>query len=156
VAVAEGHAARRRLVEWLPWLVVAAALATSMATEAPARLGFTPCVFRNLTGLPCAGCGMTRGFVAMGHGHVLAAWRHNALAPLIYAAAWAYLVGFLIGRGLAGRSWPRPSPRARRLLYAGVLALVAASWGLSLHRYSTGALPASKPLVPWFVERLAF
>jgi Protein of unknown function (DUF2752) len=42
------------------------------------------CTFRNLTGLRCPGCGMTRSFVYMGHLDPLAAFRMHLLGPLLY------------------------------------------------------------------------
>ncbi|MDA7979321.1 MAG: DUF2752 domain-containing protein [Pirellulales bacterium] len=35
------------------------------------------CWFRNLTGYDCPGCGMSRGFVAIAHGHFTIAWKLN-------------------------------------------------------------------------------
>lgn len=35
------------------------------------------CTFRRLTGVPCPGCGLTRSFISLGHGQLLAAWRYN-------------------------------------------------------------------------------
>jgi hypothetical protein len=35
--------------------------------------------------MPCAGCGLTRAFVALGHGHVHAALDFNLLSPLLFA-----------------------------------------------------------------------
>lgn len=52
---------------------------------------FTICGFKNLTGLPCPGCGLTHSFCAMGKGHLLAAFGFNLLGPvlfLIFALVW--------------------------------------------------------------------
>ncbi len=35
------------------------------------------CTFRRMTGLDCAGCGLTRCFIALGHGDVALAWKYN-------------------------------------------------------------------------------
>lgn len=43
------------------------------------------CVWRLTTGLPCAGCGLTRGFAALTHGHVGAALDFNLLTPFVLA-----------------------------------------------------------------------
>ena len=42
------------------------------------------CSFRRCTGMDCAGCGLTRCFIAMGHGDVPRAWSYNpAGAPAV-------------------------------------------------------------------------
>lgn len=42
------------------------------------------CLYRRLTGVECGGCGLTRAFVQLGHGHVEAALRLNPVAPLLF------------------------------------------------------------------------
>jgi hypothetical protein len=52
---------------------------------------FTICGFKNLTGLPCPGCGLTHSFCAMGKGDVLRAFGYNLLGPplfLVFALLW--------------------------------------------------------------------
>lgn len=41
------------------------------------------CMIRQVTGWECPGCGLTRAFLAMFHGHWKAAIEFNALAPVI-------------------------------------------------------------------------
>jgi len=38
-----------------------------------------PCAWKNVTGLPCPGCGMTRSTLALMNGHFLESLRYNAL-----------------------------------------------------------------------------
>ena len=45
---------------------------------------FTICLFKNLTGMPCPSCGMTRAFLFLGHGQISKA---NALNPLALPVA---------------------------------------------------------------------
>ena len=135
------EAPRPRAETW-PAALIAVVLIASALTEAPAHLPFTPCIFRNLTGLPCPGCGMTRGFVAMGHGRIGDAWRANPLAPFAYVFACGYLVLFVLGRrfpALAER-W-RVSERVRWSIYAAVLLAVLASWSITLARCFAGGSP---------------
>lgn len=47
---------------------------------------FTVCGFKNLTGLPCPGCGLTHSFCALGKGNLLGAVAFNALGPLLFLA----------------------------------------------------------------------
>lgn len=42
------------------------------------------CSFRRMTGMDCAGCGMTRCFISLGHGDVLGAWNYNPAGILLY------------------------------------------------------------------------
>lgn len=126
---------RRWWGPWLFWTLAVGAVGASMLIEAPARLGFTPCIFRNVTGLPCPGCGMTRGFVAMGHGRVAEAWGVNLLAPAFFALCCAYVVWLPLSTLWPAVRWRRPSDGVRRAFLAVVLVLIAASWALSLRRH---------------------
>jgi|GEM_PF-36341 len=79
----------RLLQPWLPLFVLAGLLlAAFLAT--PGKTSWLPgCQFNLLTGLYCPGCGSTRAYHALTHGHLLAALRMNALAvsvlPLLIA-----------------------------------------------------------------------
>jgi hypothetical protein len=86
------------------------------------------CVFRTLTGVPCATCGMTHAFVYMAHGRIAEAFRWSPLGALLAAAVWIFAVADLL-RVAAG--WPFPAiPRrlVRPALYAGAAALIV-NWG---------------------------
>jgi hypothetical protein len=91
------------------------------------------CPMRVLAGIPCATCGMTHAFVYLAHGHVADAFRWSPLGAALAAALWAYAVADGV-RVLAG--WPLPalSQRlARRIVFSGVVALLA-NWAyLLLH-----------------------
>ena len=54
-------------------------------------IGSYQCPFLYWTGLPCAGCGMTRAFFALFHGRIGEAFRENALF-LLPLGFWLYLV----------------------------------------------------------------
>lgn len=52
---------------------------------------FTICGFKNFTGLPCPGCGLTHSFCALGKGDLLSAFSFNLLGPplfLVFALIW--------------------------------------------------------------------
>lgn len=62
---------------------------------------FPDCPLRELSGLNCPGCGLTRGFHALFHGDVLAALQFNLLLPL-YLLFFGYLfvsLALVVGRG---------------------------------------------------------
>ncbi len=42
------------------------------------------CAWRNLTGVGCPGCGMTRCFISLAHGDILRAWRFNPAGFLAF------------------------------------------------------------------------
>lgn len=51
-----------------------------------------PCVFRELTGVPCPACGLTRSVCETAHGRLAEAFAYHYLGPLVYLAAWIILV----------------------------------------------------------------
>jgi len=55
-----------------------------LASHDPSTPGFYPiCLFHELTGLHCPGCGSTRAAYALLHGDLLLAMHRNALAVLL-------------------------------------------------------------------------
>lgn len=42
------------------------------------------CFFRNVTGLPCPGCGITRAVVSCAHGDLVHAIAYHPLGPLVF------------------------------------------------------------------------
>lgn len=70
-------------------LVVALSFTLSPTTEAVSLFGIdvpTLCLWRNLTGISCPGCGLTRSFTFFAHGHVGEAFQMHALGPLLFVA----------------------------------------------------------------------
>ena len=72
----------------LAGIVAVAGLAAVIFFFNPATHHFYPvCQFHRLTGLNCPGCGMTRSFYALLHGHWTEALRDNALLVIGLAVA---------------------------------------------------------------------
>ncbi|HKA20536.1 MAG TPA: DUF2752 domain-containing protein [Blastocatellia bacterium] len=59
---------------------------TSVLLRPPATDYFTLCGFKNLTGLPCPGCGLTHSFCALAKGDVGDAFGFNLLGPVLFLA----------------------------------------------------------------------
>lgn len=122
---------------WVVWAGLTAVLLLSVVWR-PSEDGPVLCPFRALTGLPCPGCGMTRGFCALGDGDVRAAFGYNALSPALYLVAIAAWVGAgarMLGRplpALARLRWWATRPTVGFAMIAAVLAwwAVRLIWGL--------------------------
>jgi Protein of unknown function (DUF2752) len=99
--------------------------------------GLPLCLFRELLGLPCPGCGMTRALHALAHGEVAAALRYHPLAPLVVAQSLALWMFW--GLHVRDRRLAASVPRGRwfSLLYANG-AIFLALW---VGRLAAGTLP---------------
>jgi hypothetical protein len=66
--------------------VFAASVLLPLPRGRSGQIGRLPsiCLFYHLTGLPCPGCGLTRSFVSLGHGHLLEALHWHPLGPAIF------------------------------------------------------------------------
>jgi hypothetical protein len=63
--------------------LLAVFLASVLFTPPDAQY-FTICGFKNFTGLPCPGCGLTHSFCALGKGEFINAFAFNWLGPLLF------------------------------------------------------------------------
>ncbi|MCX6895067.1 MAG: DUF2752 domain-containing protein [Verrucomicrobia bacterium] len=93
-----GTPARRN---WLPVAIVAGALAVLFFFNPSEHGFFPPCLFHELTGWNCPGCGATRAAHALLHGRLAEAWRDNALL----VAALPRLAGFAVFRRRGRAAW---------------------------------------------------
>jgi hypothetical protein len=82
----------RRLTALFVWLSVALGVAYLFIFE-PGKSGFYPvCIFRELTGFTCPGCGSTRGLHRLLHGDVVGAFELNPL----FILSLPFLIYFLL------------------------------------------------------------
>lgn len=75
---------------------------------------FTVCGFKNVTGLPCPGCGLTHSFCALARGNVGEAFEFNLLGPFLYAVlvlVWVRSAFVLFNREQAVRVFDRIAQR---------------------------------------------
>lgn len=92
---------------------------------------FTVCGFKNLTGLPCPGCGLTHSFCALTRGSIVEAFEFNLLGPLLYvvlALVWVRSWCVLLNREKAVRGFHRI---AERLNVVRAFAYAFAVFGLA-------------------------
>jgi hypothetical protein len=130
-------------------LAVAAALAVPVGLAVlyrmpPTEGSFYPhCVFHQLTGLHCPGCGATRCLYALVHGRLAEAASYNivflALLPLVLT--W---LGWLWVNALLGR--PLPVLRVPPWVFRALLLLMIAFWILRNLPYPPFTLLAPHPL----------
>jgi hypothetical protein len=95
-----------------------------------ARLPFWGCAFRELTGWPCLGCGLTRAADRMSHFNVVGAWEAN---PLGTVAAALFMVAIVVSFLHLAFRMPVPEVHLkdgeRAALRWGLVLVVLANWG---------------------------
>lgn len=66
--------------------IFAASVLLPLPHGASGQIGQLPsfCLFYHWTGLPCPGCGLTRSFVSLGHGHFVESLHWHPLGPAIF------------------------------------------------------------------------
>ena len=120
---------------WLVGGVGAAGLVVLVAWTPPDDASMSLCLTRRVFGLPCPGCGLTRGVAHLLQGNLARAMTLHPLAPLATADA---AVGWgLWGLTLYGLATPPPA-RTVRLVLLAQLAVFVALW---LGRLASGTAP---------------
>jgi hypothetical protein len=76
---------------WL-WLALCSVWALSFFYSGSPLDDTIWCVWRRLTGLNCAGCGLTRSFCAMSAMAFLEAFAHHPVGPFLYAAMVTHII----------------------------------------------------------------
>ena len=84
--------------------IFAASLFYTASEAGPDGNYFTICLFKNITGLPCPGCGLTHSFCALGKGDFGAAFGYNLLGPPLFL----FLLVLWIRSICVLRGWERP------------------------------------------------
>lgn len=75
----------------------AIALGLSLVLPKGGDLGVSLCWFKRWTDLPCPGCGLTRCFVCISHGHWRESLHFHQMGPLVYLIALVSAFTLLIG-----------------------------------------------------------
>ncbi|MGZ5393859.1 MAG: DUF2752 domain-containing protein, partial [Mycobacterium sp.] len=103
--------------------------AAFLATNDPGATGarYPGCVFHQMTGLWCPGCGLTRGTYELLHGHVGAALGYNIFTPLALAAiVVAWFAWLRVSWGAAAIRLPQSSLR----WMAGIIPTIVVAYSL--------------------------
>jgi hypothetical protein len=122
--------AHLRTAAWVFSALAAVALVLSFVFAPESLPALEVCSFRAFTGLPCPGCGLTRGFCAVSHGHFREATGFHAFSVPLYGLALLLLLGPVLVRcfpGLADR-------RAQTLLGRSAWFLAALLGGYGIWR----------------------
>jgi len=130
---AVGGAVKHRGFPWLAsGVVIAGILMVSLGKVLNANhLLLPPCIFRSLTGLPCATCGLTRCGLALAQGDWRMAFHWHPLAVLLILCT-PILTAWDLRRAWRGEPFPDlPDSLALRLVTAG---LFFGAWALQVAR----------------------
>jgi hypothetical protein len=114
------------------WIVALSVILIAAFTLEGTRHVPSTCIFHAVTGLPCASCGMTRAFIALGHGRFADALALNIASPVLFATTWIlFLLAWI--QALRGQALIRPLwIRTKRILVPATLFLMASAWALNL------------------------
>ena len=119
--------------ELVAFAIITAVLVTSVVWHPADDGGFVLCLFRNMTGLPCPGCGLTRSFCAIAKGHVERGFAFHGLGPALFLVAVVYWMrGVAALAGLRGAVARFDETVMRWRLPFAVLAALLATWVLRL------------------------
>ncbi len=99
------------------------------------------CQFRNVTGLNCPGCGLTRAFVSIAHGRFIEAWNYNAASLLVFAFVTSQIPyrALQIWRIRSGRGEIQ-MPRTTNTILIVVAGAVFAQWIVRLVLQAVGSI----------------
>lgn len=130
----DNSAPRGRGLTWavllgVAWLtMVIAGVVVEKATGHPVQM----CMFKRLTGLPCATCGSTRAMLALAHGEPARAFTLNPMVCVLLAIAPVWLL-----------------LRWRRTRTGGQAAAWSSSWRIIAWAAATGLFFANWAYVIW-------
>ncbi len=149
-ALPERAGARQRRVEYhlmfLVLSVVVLALSMTMSVRGAGTQVSLPfldrplpelCHMRRFTGLDCPGCGLTRSFISLGHGDVVAAWQFNPAGILLFGLLVAQLPYRSLQLWRIRRAQPEWYPRSLfTWLTVALISLLLMQWIIKLFLYA--------------------
>jgi hypothetical protein len=102
---------KNRWLRWQTFTVAGAAVVLLVSYfYVPGRMmPLSFCMLKNVFGIPCPLCGMTRSFCSLSHGHMTDAVVYHPAGPMLYAATFAVvgigIYDLLARRDEASRLW---------------------------------------------------
>ena len=111
--------------------VMAVGAVTALGGISPSEVQLVPCLFHELTGWCCPGCGMTRSCTALAQGSFMESWEYHPLGFMlvglaVYVAVWP---------GHLRKSWARFSRPSQVAVMGAGYVLVLTVW---IGRLATG------------------
>jgi len=94
-------AAPSKKLAFLTLVGLSVVLLTSVLLKPPTGDYFSICAFKNFTGLPCPGCGLTHSFCALAKGEIMDACSWNLMGPVLCVfliLLWTRSAGVLLNR----------------------------------------------------------
>ena len=91
-----------------------------------------PCLFKSVTGIPCAGCGMTRAFLAIGRGNLYEAFRFNPNCFFAFGVILFLWVNMIVGFIAGKEVMIRLTSREKIMVYVLAAISVVIIWGYNL------------------------
>jgi hypothetical protein len=101
--------------------------------------GFSPCIFRGITGISCPSCGITRGIVALLQGNISAPAHYNMLAyiamPVLVIAPLWLIVDSISAKASMYTTYTHALhiSKQRPAILISFFALIAANWIWTLY-----------------------
>lgn len=83
--ILSGTLKQKPLKAWIDFFLLSAILLLSMLIPPSYEGSLEICLFKNTFGIPCAGCGMTRAFLFLGHGNIYEAIKLNPNSLLSFS-----------------------------------------------------------------------
>ncbi len=100
---------------------------------------FTPCVFKNVTGIACPSCGVTRSVLSLAHGNILSAVTINPLgiivaAIMVFVPFWL-LYDTALKKDTLYKSYTKTETLLKRKWIAiPAIVLIVLNWGWSIYK----------------------
>ena len=108
--------------------LAAFAIYSAATAKSPDKISLLPCIFHEVTDVPCPGCGMTRACLSLTHGRFTDAWRYHPFSFLIVGLA----IGIALFPSQMTDIWNRQSNRTRNYISISGIVLCLSVWFVKL------------------------